>query len=361
VNDALILFLSAEQDGAIAWVRVADGGIIGTGDVFAGDTGESDVIAVLPAAHAGIDWIMLPEMPQAQRDAAARELLATQLIDNGQTLHLVTGRADEETDLRPVAWVDEQHVETWLAELLSLGVVPIAMIPAQLAVHAPDDGFVVAQIGPENIVRGVHSAWLSDPALNGALMEQGTPISISERQRDAGLLRMVETLPLNMIAGRFAPRSNWSFGVGQGQWLFAFAAALALVTLLIPIAVNWQINSAAARIEAEAAQVATQMFPASSDPAAQLTAAVTAKRGGGAGFLPTLSAVSAAVSSTANVELTGLRFSADGTLETTVRATNAAEAAEVRSKIEARGFEVETGAETTNQGRLLQTIRVRGS
>jgi type II secretion system protein L len=356
---ALLLFLPAEHDDSIAWVRVTEGVIAGTGDAFALGEGEGEVVAVAPAAHVGIDWINLPDMPQAQRDAAARELLADQLIDGGQTLHLVTGSGEVESTLRPVAWVDDQLMEDWLARLSSLGVVPTALIPAQLLVPVPDVGCVEARIGQEDIVRSGHAAWLSDPALNGVLMGEEMPTRVSERQRDSGLLRMLDAVPLNMMAGRFAPRRSWSFA--QGRRLALLAAGLAFVTLLIPIVQNWQINRAAARLEAETAQAAAQMFPASGDPAAQLTTAITARRGGGAGFLPTLSAISAAASSTANVELTGLRFSADGTLETTVRATNAAEAAAVRNKIEARGFVVETGAETTNQGRLLQTIRVRGS
>jgi general secretion pathway protein L len=366
VSGPLILFLPIDPGGAIGWARIADGVIVGAGDAFvedevALDKNAAECVAVVPAMQTGIDWISLPDLPQAQRDAAARELMADAMIGGAQALHVVTGLAENEFGLRPVAWVEEAIVDNWLARLAELGLEVTALIPAQLALADPGQGLVEATLGSELIIRGPQVAWLSDSILNDALSGGVKPTPLTERQRDAGLLKMLDCPPLNLIAGRFAPKRSWALGFGNGRRLALLAAALVGLSLFIPHAQNWQLNRAAARLEAETSAAAAILYPESGDPAAQLRATITARRGGGAGFLPTLNAVIAAVSSTTNVELTGLRFFVDGTLETTIRATNAAESAEVRRKIEASGFVVETGVETMNQGRLLQSIKVRGS
>ena len=361
VTSGLILFLPADPDAPIGWARLDAGVIVDTGDQFEGDATGPVVTAIVPAAVTGIDWISLPDFPQAQRDAAARELIADRLIKGDAPLHIVTGQAEDESGRRPVAWVEEQLIDHHLARLKALGITPEALVPAQLAVAAPEVGFVEARIGSEQILRGACLAFCADDALREALLGGAEPVRLTEQQRDAALIRVADDPPLNLITGRFAPKRSWGVGGKFGRQIALLAAALVGLTLLIPHVQNWQMNRAASRLEAETAASAAALFPGSGDPAGQLKAAIVARRGGGAGFLPTLAAVSGAVSSTANVELTALRFAADGTLETTIRATNDAEAAEVRRKIEAAGFTVETGAETQNQGRSLQSIKVRGS
>jgi general secretion pathway protein L len=360
VTDTLILILPADPEGPVAWARAEAGAIVGTGQDFDGEESDCEVIALTPAAQTALDWITLPDLPQAQRDGAAREMLADQLIDPA-SLHLATGDAEDDDGLRPVAWADDAHVEGWIARLTSLGVSPSALVPAQLAILPPNAGLLSAQIGDETIIRAPWAGWLSDPTLDAALGGDAAPVAQSERQRDAGLLRLIDAPGLNLISGRFAPKRSWSLGAGTGRRLALLAAALVGVSLLLPVVQNWQTNRAAETLEAETAQAASALFPGASDPAVQLSNQITARRGGGAGFLPTLSAVTSAVSSTADVELTGMRFLIDGTLETTIRATNAAEAATVRAKIEAQGFTVEVGTESQNQGRLLLPIKVRGS
>ncbi len=360
MTDALILILPSEPASPINWVRADDGAIVGTGPDFAGEEADCEVIALTPAACTGLDWITLPGLPQAQRDGAARDMLADRLIAPS-TLHLVTGEAENEAGLRPVAWVEEALVKGWLARLAALGVVPNALVPAQLAILPPSAGLVAAQIGDEMIIRAPNAVWLSDPALDDALFGGATPMVQTERQRDAGWLRLIETPGLNLISGRFAPKRNWSLGAGTERRLALLAAALVGVSLLLPVVQNWQTNRAAEKLEVETAQAASALFPGAPDPAGQLRSQITARRGGGAGFLPTLAAVTSAVSSSANVELTGMRFLIDGTLETTIRASSAAETADVRAKIEAQGFVIESGAESQNQGRLLLPIRVRGT
>ncbi len=358
-GDDLILFLRANDDEAVGWVRASEGAIVAQGEGLAGIDGDSydRIIALTPAGATGIDWIELPELAPAQRDAAARGLVLQRIIE-GDVAHIAAGIDDDPSGLRPVAWVNANLMSGWLAKLGDAGLSPDAVIPALLAIEPIDSGVARAEVGGEILLRAAKAGWRDDPELTPLLLD-GEPITdLSDRATEAGLLRLIDAPALNLLSGRFATRSGWSVPAGTFKPLVVVAGLCLLLALLLPVVHVWQINRAAARLEMQAVELASKRFPEASDPLAALKADVAATRGGGAGFIATAAAVNQAVAATANADLLGMSFTPNGALMTTVRVTNADEAAGLIAQIEGAGFRVAPGAQSMNQGRLVQPITV---
>ncbi len=360
-GDDLILFLPGESDAAIGWARASEGRIVAEGSDVSGlaDNGYERIVALAPASVSGIDWIELPDLAPAQRDAAVRGLLADRVIA-ADTLHMTASSEADATGFRPVVWAGRDRMAGWLAALAQAGLQADAIVPALLAVEPEADGFVRAKVGSEVVVRGPRSGWADEENVTPLLAGDAEIAEMSQRAVEAGLLRLVDFPPVNLLSGPFAPGGDWAVDSRLKRWLVGLVLVVALMAMLIPLAQLWQTNRAAARLEAESSALALRSFPDAENPLAALQAEVSARRGGGAGFIATLGAVNQAVADTPNAELTGLNFTPDGILQTTVRVTNADEATRLVEKIRAQGFRVDLAAPAMNQGRLLQPITVRG-
>ncbi len=314
-----------------------------------------DIVAIAPASVVRLTWIALPDLPQAQRDGAAREILSSQILGGSPSVHLVSGESLEDSMLRPVAWVDHGWMRATLERFKAEQLKVAAIVPAGLLLPAPKDGAVRAHVGDEWLVRGGESVWLDDPAINALLSKSGEikDVNVSMQIPEAGFA-------INLLSGAYAPRADWSRGLANLKKMLVLAGAIILVTLLIPIASAFKNDQAARRLEERAIQVAKRQIPDASDPVLALGAAVKAKRGGGAGFLTTASVVIQSVAAVPNVELTALQFGPDGALETTIRATNEAEVMQVQRLISARGFAASLGVKSLVQGRITHALRVTG-
>mgnify|MGYP001412612341 CR=1 FL=1 len=141
--------------------------------------------------------------------------------------------------------------------------------------------------------------------------------------------------------------------------LLASAAAL---TLAVPLAQWARLSMATSSLDAQGAAIAAKALgevSASEDAIDRLQDQLADQRGGGAGFLPTLGVVTAAMESMPNVELSALSFDPDGTLRATLRAGRQAEIEIVRRAIETRGFSVTQGMPGNGQARAEIELQVR--
>jgi type II secretory pathway component PulL len=316
---------------------------------------QGDRVAVVPAAICRLAWVQLPDLPPAQKDGAAREAIQSQILGDSESFHIVSGDELHETGLCPVAWIDKSWMRDAVRRLNASGMAVDQIIPAGLLLPRPSNAAVRALVGSETLVRTDKVVWLNDLNLNKAML--GDEI-VEECQISPDCPS--EGFGLNLRAGSFAPKKGWKEVFVDARIFALLAVLLILVTLLIPFVSAIRNDKAAAALEQNADAVAQQQFPNDAEPIQALSNAVFARRGGGAGFIPTASALVTAIAATPNIELTEMRFGPDGILETTLRANNEAEVAKVLERLTANGFRVEQGSRSTVQGRVMSTLRVTG-
>jgi general secretion pathway protein L len=349
LSRGLIIWIDAD-DAAPLLGQVIDEGTPGAVSPLADWAGESLpdwVTAFAPVSAVRLISAALPPLPQLQRDAVAREQLSAAFAG---PVHLVSGMQSDGA-LTPVAWVDPARLSAWQALIREAGLEADAIIPAALLIG---EGDVADLCGEEvwGLAEGVipadlgHADEMPSRALNASSLVQ-TSVNFAGNP------------PLNLLTGRFAPRRASSFGV-QKKMIFTLLSALAVVSALIPAAQAWRTNRDAAKLEGDAQSMAAASFAGSGNPVAALDEAVSARQGGGAGFVPTLQAVSAVVEAMPGVELSLLSFSPDGWMSVTVRAASTDELERVARKLEGAGFRVVKGAVVAEQGRQSGQFRVRG-
>lgn len=347
-TEMLIIVLPKDDESQAAWLRVSQGCVIAQGQGEPEDDPEARLVAFAPTADTGIDWLDLPDVPRAQRDAIARRQLADQVLGSVEDLHVAT-QGDA------VVWVAKAAMARWLAALPRR---PDSLIPLALAIPAPTEGMISATIAGQNLLRGYRISAPADPAFIAAF---GQPANQhSEKEIEAALIAAASDPPLDLLTGPYGQRQAWFDGKGAMQLAKLAIIALGLV-LILALAQIWRTNRAASQLEESARSQAAAEFPQSADPVADLNTRLAAKLGGGAGFLPTMAAVSGAITSNPLAELTRARFDSSGTLEVGLRVPTIADAALVKRQIEASGFTVDQNAPSSEQGRIVTTLRVRGS
>jgi general secretion pathway protein L len=346
--ETLIIILPAEGDAPLHWLRVAAGAVVARGGDDPDYGGAERLIAFAPAGRVGIDWLDLPDLPAAQRDAVAKQQLADQILEPVDAVHVVTAQG-------VAAWASHVDMVDWLARIARR---PDHLVPLALVVQPPETGLIGAMIADQPVLRGPRLAVLADPALVQAF---GEPIlSLSATQIDQALIFASEEPPLDLLTGRYAARRDWIDGR-----TIRLLAALALLALglfaALTIAQIWKTNRTADQLEASARADAAKQFPQAADPLADLTARVTAQRGGGAGFLPSMAAVTSALTVHPQAELTSAQFDPSGQLQVGLRVPAIGDISAITTRIEAAGFVVEQGAPVTEQGRVVVSLKVRGS
>jgi general secretion pathway protein L len=349
LSRSLIIWIDAD-DAVPLYGQIVEDGVARAVSPLADWRGEEPldwVTAFAPVSAVRLVRAELPPLPQLQCDAVARERFAAAFAG---PIHLVSGTPSEGAQT-PVAWVDPARLSAWQALIREAGLEADAIIPAALLVGA---GEVANLCGEE--VWGLAEGVI--PADLGHAVEKPTRVINSASLLNTSV-NFAENPPLNLLTGRFAPRRGSTFAV-QRKSIFGLLAALAVVTALIPAAQAWRTNRDAAKLEGDAQSMAAASFGQSANPIAALGESVSARQGGGAGFVPTLQAVSAAVEAMPEVELSSLSFAPDGWMSVTVRAASNDELERVARKLEGAGFRVVKGAVVAEQGRQSGQFRVRG-
>lgn len=346
--DMLMIVLPDGSADDATWLRVSQDRVVDKGRGQPEDDSSAKLVVFAPAAAVAIDWLDLPDVPPAQRDAIARQQISDRVIGSTDDLH-VTTQGDA------VAWVSHAAMGQWLARLVRR---PDSLIPLALAIPAPAEGLASAVIGGGTILRGDRLAVSADPAF---FTHFGAPTeTLSEKQVTAALIGAATAPPLDLLSGRYAPRQGLLDAKGTARSIKLAALALALFLLLNLVQI-WKANHAASQLEASVRSRAAAQFPQSADPVADLNARLVANQGGGAGFLRTMAVVSGAIAGNPLAEMTRARFDPTGTLEVGLRVPTLGDVAIITRQIEAKGFAVEQAAPSTEQGRVVVLLKVRGS
>ena len=349
--DALFVFLSATPGAGSQWWRVAGERLIARGDDLTqiGHMPGERVIALLPASLCPIEWQSVPMLPPAQRDAVlSAQLLAAQSLASDD-VHLVAG--DAEGELAPVARIDREWLRAALAPLAASGFVPALLLPAALLAREGE----TIEIGDEQLTRMGPHAFVAEPALCAALGGDDRVV-LAESRLIARLIAQSRDPVIDLRRREFAPAPAAWLDAYHRRAILCVGAALALLTLLIPAASLIRLNQARAAVDAQTRALVQPLFAGAPDPQVALAAALRARQGPGAGFLPSAAAVTQAILALPDAELGEMRFDPSGRLRIVARLARGADRTRLIAALEAQGLRVMIDAQSVQQGRTLVTL-----
>lgn len=337
----------------LPWLKVDEGVIVARGDDLRDAT--EPVTAIVPARGITYRKAAYSGLSAPQALAAAR--LDAAEVSLGTDRHVAVAEAGDHYVV-----TDQAMMEDWLAELSARNLGAVALIPAPCLLAAPESGFVRAEFPHEIVLRSRDTALDEDGTISALVVGDASVTTLGRDELERAIAEAVEYPPLNLLQGPFAPRADWGAAPGYWRRMAVLAGIVFALTLAIPLAQWVRLSMATAALDRQSAAIAAKTLgeaTPSDDAVDRMQEKLVAQRGGGAGFLATQAAVSAAVEATPNVELSSLSFDPDGTLHALVRATGVAEVDAMHRAVEKRGFEVTEGAPSTTQGRTEVQFQVR--
>jgi general secretion pathway protein L len=321
----ILLFLAPSPH----WQRLDKGRLIASGDGLPPADAATPLIVAVPGDAVALHWLDLPELAPAQAAAAARLMLGEALAEADPHIVVSPGSGP-----RAVAITARSAMAGWLAELASAGLSASALVPEPLLLPAPAAGFAVRQAGERIIARSASMGFAAEADLAAMLIgDAGTsPASFT----------LPDPLPLNLLAGDYAPISRWQPPPGLARRLGLLAATLAGLWLAGDVAGLVQAKRAISAATADTQAIATSLVPAGSDdPVAALTA-LARQRGADGGLGAIAGPAVDAIAARPGAALASLRYTPSAGLVAGV-AGGAGEAQALAQALSAAGLTASAG------------------
>ena len=361
MSDALVLFLpSGERPWR--WLRIADDVVKARGEGMP-ELLESDAaprIAVVPADAVTLHWAELPDRSAQQSLAAARLLVADASAAPIADLHVAVGREEEQTG-RPIAVVSTVQMQHWFAMLATNGVDPAAVLPAPMLLPRPDEGYLSADLGGEQVVRGATAGFADEGPTTELITGGVVPTALSRDAVEAAIVAATASPALDLRQGIFARRRRFAIEWALVRRLGWLAAAILAVTLFITLVSILKYNLAATALDQRADVLARENLPRGetvNDAGRQLTERLSRLRGPGVGFSRTAAALFSAVRAVPGSELTTLAFDPNGDVRAGFSAPGEGQAVDVRNRVAEQGFSARLSTLEAANGRVSGTITV---
>lgn len=349
-----VVFLGTREH----WLIIASGQVVDRGQGFPLAAEGSRVVGVIPASDVVVHHFALPKLTDAQARAAARLAVAENSVSPLATLHVAVGT--ESQGERTIVVLSALHMTEYLAEMAARGMDPESVIAAPLLLPRLDNGFVMADLGGETVIRGRDGAFLDDPALT-PLLTDGQIRMFDAEETDAAIIAAVRNPEVDLRQGAFRLRRRWPLDHSRLRRIGYLAAACLTMTIVSPLVEIFHLNAKAGQIEARNNAVAQSLLPAGTvvvDPLAQLDERVRALGGAWGSFLHLTNAVAWAASNAPNVELGTMTFDAAG-LHFNAHAALSAELAVFETRMVASGLIVTPSPSTAAGGRPATNYTVR--
>lgn len=357
---ATILFLPRDGD-EWRWLRLADDAVADRGEGLPAIDPDADrVTAVAPPDAVALHWAELPDRSAAQSVAAARILASEASAGGIAGLHVAVGREGDLVE-RPIGVVDSGRMVEWLTSLASVGIDPVAIVPAPMLLPRPDEGYVRADLGNGGAVRGVTSGFADEDRLTELVTGGLVPDTIGRETLEAAIVAAVSAPALDLRQGAFARRQNRAVDWRLIRRLAVLGGMILAVTLLIDLVRIAKYSVGAATLEARANAVARTGLPrgaAEGDSDRLLAERLSRLRGPGLGFSRTAAIVFAAVRKIDGSEVTRVDFDANGDLRVGLATDGEAQANAVKRAIEDAGLTVDSSAFQANGTRLSGELTV---
>lgn len=354
-----VLFLPSAADDDYRWLRIGGGAIAARGEGVPDAPADASIV-IVPAEDVTLHWASLPDRSPAQSVAAARVLVAEASATPMADLHVAVGREADASD-RPIGVVATARMQRWLVDLARAGVDPDAMIPSPMLLPRPDNGFVLADLGGDAVVRGTTTGFAFDPQLTPLVTAGAVPDVMTREAIEAAIIAAIGAPALDLRQGIFAKRRRVTVDwvkIRRMGWLLI---AILTVTLLISLIQIMQYGFAADAVERRADLLARQGLARGetvSDAARQLDARMVRLRGPGRGFSATAAAIYGAIRAVPGAEVRSLNFDAKGEAQVMIAAQTEGQVYDVIREIGAQGFATTTGTFEQGTNRLTGRITV---
>ena len=353
MSAALVIILPPDLDDAPEWLRVGDDAIVarGSGEDWGEiPDGPGAILLVAPAAAITLHRTTLPDLAPRQAAAAARLLALENSLGGADTLHVATGPHNEDDGL-DVAVVRNADMAAWLLWAQHRALDPGAIIPAALLLSRPDNGFVGARVGSENLLRDASSAFVDD-GLGARLVDDAPVEMLSPEAVDAAILAAVESPPLNLRQGAFARRRRRAIDWGVVRRSTAIAGLILLVVLATALVRIGRLHADTASRDAAAVAAARTIAPdvtTAEQAEAAVNAELAARGVGGRGFSGPTAQLLSAMQAAPGVTLAALARTGDGALAATLAAPGVDDIDAVLGTLRGAGYTV-TAEPPQNQG-----------
>lgn len=366
MDETLIVIAAPDAGGAPCWLRIVEGRIVQRGrgvDWPAGATATAErrALVILPADATTLHWIACPDMTPRQGAAAARLLALEASIGEAEQLHAASDGNDDPSRPHIVAVSDRGVVRHWIGWALAHGLGDAPLVPAALALPAPDHGFTRGSIGDQDVLRGVDSALPADDAALPLLTRDEPVRLLDPASVAAALVAMAEEgVPLDLRQGLFARRSAPLFEGGRVRRIAGLAGLALAASLAIALVQVVRLNAAASALDEAALARARALVPQAvdaGDAVARLDA-LLARRGGGTGFTGVMAGLMSAMQASPAVSLTSVSQLADGALRVQLAAPRPEEINLVLLAIQESGWRISANAVQQQGGRVVADITV---
>ena len=298
--------------------------------------------AIVPGNTVRVLWKRLPAHNPVQALAAARAMLADDLAEAPESLHIAIGPGDADA-LRPLAVVAPERMRGWLAQLEALGVRADGMIPDCLALPLPEGTRVVAEWQDEWLVRDAGLAFRAAPALARQLLGPDARPGLDPEAAHAAMVAGLTRPALNLLQYGFAP-AELRATPSRGRLMAVLSLLLLASPLVLLLAEGLRYRHAATRLQAaDQARIDRHLpgRPASLNAQAWLQQAADRQQRGAQ--LPSgLARLSAAIMASAATHLEVLHVDAAGMITATVLHPDDAGLAELLARLHAAGVAAES-------------------
>lgn len=366
----MLLIVLGSDDTPEGWLHLADQGVAARGTGTAGlpplvtESGDPLRIgAVVPGEEIALHWVELPAGLAPLQAAAAARLLAAELtVEPIEAMHVAVGPEIEGSMLRCVALAPIGRMTAWVARLQADGLDPDLILPEPLLLAPPETGFLRFDRDALALYRGPADAFTLEPELAAVVLGEAAVETLDGGAFEAQLPVAIADPAVNLRQGTFAKRRRWAIDWPGLRRIAALGLALLVVTLAIQIATKLRYTYETDALEAEAQRIASAALPSDqrgNNAAARLEARLSALGGSGPGFAALAPVLFGAVRDTANVEMTGLSYGADGSLRAALLADAPAMLADLVGRLEASGLQADLGPITTVNGRQAAEITLR--
>ncbi|MBN8829316.1 MAG: general secretion pathway protein GspL [Sphingomonadales bacterium] len=364
-----IILLPSDRDEMPSWYRVADERIVRRGRGLEwlppeGADGEGaqvgNAMLVLPPHATTLHWIATPGMTPRQGAAAARLMALEASIGDADQLHAAIGENEDPEAPHVVAVASQSAMTHWMEWAKEHGLPQASFVPSALLLPTPEDGFVRGPIGGTDVVRGRDTAFEGDEQAAAFIIGDAPVTQVPADSIDDALLMALEEPPLDLRQGRYARRAPAMFDGARLRRIAIMIGCIALCSLLISLLTIIRLHAEASRLDAQTVALAKTIDPEIDDPqvAEARMSGLLAMRGGRGGFTGMMAGIMIALQANANVTLTNVNQSADGSLRLQLSANRAEEINDVLIAFQEAGWRISANAVQQRGARLVADIMV---
>jgi general secretion pathway protein L len=364
-----IIMPAAEAEAPPHWIRLVGGHIVqrGTGERWRhpeeAEDGpiDGDALIVLPPHATTLQWIATPDMTLRQGAQAARIMALEASVGAGAGLHAAVMASEEAEAPHVVAVTSESAMTHWINWCADRGMPNARFVPAALMLPAPESGFIRGLIGPNEVVRGIDTAFDAEEPAAKLIMGREPVTDLTEPSIDDMLQIALMEPPLDMREGAFAVRTAGFFEPGRIKRLAVIIGLILLVALLVSLVQVVKLNMAASSLDADAVALARTVDPAVTDAAdaeVKLSARLAERGGGTGGFTGVMAGVMSAMRGTPAVSLGSVNQTADGALQVQLRGPNSGDINAVLLALQDAGWRISTDAVQQQGGGLTVNVKV---